>query len=267
MYVFDTLEEASRGFVGGVERVLESAKPDEGVICSTGKTFESIYDIMAGGRDRFSELLEGLFLISQDELMGIAEDDPISYTRYMRERLIRTIGLHESKWVIPNPTMAPLEALRIYIRKLEAIKSVRLAMLGIGPDSDPENGLPASPHVGFITPGTPLHVMAQLVQLDETTRSVNSSGHPNDYPPLAITNGPANILRAMEILPIATGSRKQQNMKRILLGGFDSQVPTTLLHLISRDVPGWPEPRVSYYMDRDAAGATLDELELSSSYD
>lgn len=261
VYVFDTPEEADSILADDMEEVLQTAKPREGLILSTGSSYENIYDTMAKRRDRFARILQKLILINQDELRGIQENDPRSYRTYMRRKLFdRFPELREENWIIPNSVTEASESLRVFIEQLRTVRSIKLAMLGIGPDGDPEKGLEASPHIAFIRANTAMNVLAEIVDLDERTRHANSGGAPENYPVRAITHGPANILRAQEIFLLAKGPSKRQNMKRVLLDKFDLEASATLVQIAALTMGQKPKPRVTHYLDREAAGLTLSTI-------
>lgn len=252
VYVFDTPEEADSRLVDDMEEVLQTSMPKEGLILSTGSSYESVYRIMAERHDRLAGILKELILINQDELSGIPENDPLSFRRYMREKLFAEFPeLKEENWIIPHPGAHPVASLEKFKEQLKTVQSIKLAMLGIGPDEDPKKGLEPSPHIAFIRPNTPLDVLAEIVDLDEITRHANSNGDPENYPAKAITHGPANVLRAENLFLLAKGLHKQQNMKKVLLGKFDPGASATLVQIA---------PRVTHYLDREAAELTLSTM-------
>lgn len=259
VYVFDDPEEADANLVNGMERVLQTAHPGEGIILSTGASYIPVYDIMADRRTKLAWLLKRLVLINQDELAGVEKNDPRAYCRYMRERLFANFPeLGEENWIIPDSSLRPEQALDLYLLQLRNVQTVRLAMLGIGPDADSDKGLLASPHVAFIRPGTALDVLAQIVDLDETTRHVNSNGRPENYPARAISHGPADLVRAKDIFLFAKGQRKQQNIARVALGALDLNVTATVVYAVKREEA--QENNLTFFLDKEAAETTLDIL-------
>ncbi|MFA6992394.1 MAG: 6-phosphogluconolactonase [Candidatus Gracilibacteria bacterium] len=259
VYVFGDPENADIHLVDEMEGILRTAEAGEGLILSTGSTFKNPYKIIVERRKKFADILGKLLLINQDELLGILQDDPHSYRRYMRERLFSKLPeIDEKNWIIPNPELNDEAALNVFVRQLKTVQKIRLALLGIGPDGDKSNGLPSSPHIGFIEAGTPLDVDAKIVKLDERTRHANSGGKPEEYPERAISHGPANVLKAETIIMLAKGSNKKENMKRVLLGDFDLNIPATLVQIAPRMES--TRRKVIFLLDCAAAASTIEEL-------
>jgi len=260
VYVFEHTEDADACLVDEMESILADSEAGEGLILSTGSTFENPYKIMAERRQRLAKILENLMLINQDELLGIKQDDPRSYHRYMRKRLFSKFPeLDERNWIIPNPELGGEEALEIFIRQLETVQKVRLALLGIGPDADPERKLAASPHIGFIEPGTPLDVLAKVVKLDRRTRHANGNGNARDYPTHAISHGPANVLKAETIIMLAKGPKKKENINRVALRNFNLKVAASLVQIAKKN-DGGRRKDVKILMDHAAAESTFKTL-------
>ena len=253
VYVLDN-PGLDQGVVNRTHEILETAQQHDGVVLSTGGTFESIYEVMGEQKAHFEALLKGLVLINQDELYVIDEEDRLSYTHYMRARLFSALQEPiRGEWIIPDPSRPPEEALAAFHRQLIAVNRVKLGLLGIGPDA--KGKLKASPHIGFIAPDTPLDSFADIVKLDHATRCAN--GDKETYPRKAITHGPANVLRTQALLAVAKGSRKKQNMADVVLGDFSPAIPSTLMQIVRADIE---DASVEFFLDTDAAGVIMTRM-------
>ncbi len=224
-----------------------------GHIIPTGGTYKPIYENAAERKSQLSPLLRRRYISNLDEVYPIQDGDPNmseTYIVYRNTRVVTPLGLSQEQCIIPDGrTDSPQEEVVIFERKL-AKKIWDFAMLGIGPDETITNGgvIPASPHIGFIPRGTPPDQTAMFVKLDERTRLANSAEapDPDHFFTHAITQGPADIARAKRHLLAATGPNKKNNIRDVLLGPVDVNIPATQVLL-------YPETPVVL----DAQAATL----------
>lgn len=259
--VYDTPDATDTGFVDHVREALgreeKGAETKGGIILSTGRTFESVYEKMAATRDVFQRFLRGRALMNQDELWTggkeVANPEWL-YRNYIHVRVMEALGLNGGvDWIIPQCDNPSLDAAtRDFRSRICSVPKISLAMLGIGPDA--KDGMNGSSHIGFIAPHTSRDVVADAVRLDTITRTVNGDGDPS-YPEFAITNGPAHIARAREIDLIAKGSSKPQNVARTLLGPYDPEVPSSHLAYMRN---------VYFFLDRQAAEETMRRLGMAA---
>jgi glucosamine-6-phosphate deaminase len=85
------------------------------------------------------------------------------------------------------------------------------------------------------------------VRLADSTRRDNAplfGGDPANVPREALSMGMGTILKAAELLLIATGERKAQCVERAVRGPVTTRLPASFLQL---------HPRVELYLDRTAA--------------
>ncbi len=113
---------------------------------------------------------------------------------------------------------------------------IDLQLLGIG-----GNG-----HIGFAEPGTPFDSRTRIVKLTENTRKDNSRFFDSldEMPKRAITMGIGTILKANEILLLATGEHKAEIIAKTLHAPFGEEIPSTSLRL---------HEKTSIYLDEKAA--------------
>ncbi len=114
---------------------------------------------------------------------------------------------------------------------------IDLQILGIG-----RNG-----HIGFAEPGISFSIPTTAVELSETTRRDNARFFDHDIqavPKYAITMGIQTILRAKEIVLLATGDQKAEIIVKTLKGIISPDIPATALRL---------HDKVSFFLDEMAA--------------
>ncbi|WP_142317542.1 glucosamine-6-phosphate deaminase [Bacillus sp. AFS002410] len=163
--------------------------------------------------------MSNVITVNLDEYVGLAEDDQTSYHTYMAEQLFNHLNFKENH--LPNGNTKDLEEACKNYEDLLQKHPVDLQLLGIG-----ENG-----HIAFNEPGTPFDTPTHIVELTESTRNANKIYFENeeDVPTHAVTMGIGSILRAKEIILVASGIKKAEAVKEMLNGKVDINCPATAL--------------------------------------
>ncbi|QKE73217.1 glucosamine-6-phosphate deaminase [Arthrobacter citreus] len=163
--------------------------------------------------------MSNVITVNLDEYVGLAEDDQTSYHTYMAEQLFNHLKFKENH--LPNGNTKDLEEACKNYEDLLQKHPVDLQLLGIG-----ENG-----HIAFNEPGTPFDTPTHIVELTESTRNANKIYFENeeDVPTHAVTMGIGSILRAKEIILVASGIKKAEAVKEMLNGKIDIDCPATAL--------------------------------------
>lgn len=194
---------------------------------ATGGTMEAVYDrLIARHRaGRFS--LARATSFNLDEYVGLAPDHPCSYWRYMRERLFDHVDIDPARAHLPRGDAPDPEAeARRYEAAIAAAGDIGLQLLGLG-----HNG-----HIGFNEPTSSLASLTRLKTLARTTREANSRyfARFEDTPRLALTMGIGTILRAEEIVLMATGLAKAQAVAAMVEGPLSAACPASALQMHRR---------------------------------
>jgi glucosamine-6-phosphate deaminase len=158
-----------------------------------------------------------------DEYVGIPRSHSQSYYSFMNEHLFKHIDIQLANIHIPDNDIERIDEIAKEYNRLLKKNPLDLQVLGIG-----SNG-----HIGFNEPGTPLGNETFVVTLDERTRKDNSRffGSLDDVPKYAITMGIKNIMRAKELLLIASGIEKAEAVHQMIYGDVTSQLPASILQL------------------------------------
>jgi glucosamine-6-phosphate deaminase len=182
-----------------------------------------------------------------DDYIGISDQHPASFRRYLRERLTdlvpinRFYGIDGNK---PNPEQVCHE----YADLLRSYQP-SICLLGIG-----ENG-----HLAFNDPAEanfedPL--VAKIVSLDDVCREQQANegwfGSAGEVPRQAITLTIPTLYRVPELICSVPGPRKAHIVKRSLYEAISTQCPATILRT---------HPKTTVYLDR-ASAAQLDSRSL-----
>lgn len=171
--------------------------------------------------------------VNLDEYVKLPQKDKNSYHYFMQEQLFDYLPFQAT--YVPNGMASDLqEECKRYESIIDA-NPVDLQILGIG-----ENG-----HIGFNEPGTPFDSTTHIVELTESTRQANRRffEKEEDVPTHAITMGIGSILKAKQILLVASGVKKAEAIKEMLQGEVNEECPATALQ---------KHPNVTVIADQEA---------------
>lgn len=206
---------------------------------ATGSTplgmYRELINLSAAGKVDFSRVTT----FNLDEYYPISRDNSQSYYCYMMENFWEPAGIPLEQVHIPDGSASDVdEVCKNYETGIERKGGIDLQILGIG-----DNG-----HIGFNEPGDTLSAATHLVQLTPETIEANSRffNRAEDVPRMALTMGMGTILKAREILLLASGGKKASAIKETLMGGISTRVPASLLQLHSYN-------RVTILLDKAAA--------------
>lgn len=203
---------------------------------ATGSSPLPLYDELIA-RHRRTGYLAAVEFFQLDEYVGLGGDDPNSYRQFLLEHVLGPLGLPaERLHAIDGAAADPFDEADRYEAELVAAGGVELQVLGLGSDG----------HIGFNEPGSSLGSLTRVKTLTATTRSDNARffAAPEDVPHHVITQGVGTILRAGEIIVIATGAGKADAVAATVEGPLTSSVPGSALQL---------HPRVQIHLDEPAA--------------
>jgi glucosamine-6-phosphate deaminase len=176
-----------------------------------------------------------------DEYVGLDENHPASFRRYLRERLTGRVAMRSFFEIDGTPEGIESFA-KGYIQSLDEANP-QLCLLGIG-----ENG-----HLAFNDPGEadfndPLPI--KVVTLDDACRRQQASegwfASPEEVPRQALTLTIPTLFRVPKLIVSVPGSRKATAVRRTLEDTISTDCPSTLLRT---------HPDVTLYLDIDAAAA------------
>nr|WP_203595198.1 MULTISPECIES: glucosamine-6-phosphate deaminase [unclassified Salipiger] len=223
-----------------------TAKPASVLGLATGGTMEAVYEkliaLHRAGRASFA----GAQSFNLDEYVGLSGDHPCSYRRYMAEKLFDQIDIEPDAAHLPMGEAADAEAEAArYEAAIVAAGDIDLQLLGLG-----LNG-----HIGFNEPTSSLSSITRLKTLERSTREANSRYFPEgeEPPRLAITMGIGTIMRAREVLLVATGAAKARAVAQVVEGPVSARWPGSVLQM---------HRHATLVLDRAAAS----ELELFDYY-
>ncbi len=155
-----------------------------------------------------------------DEYVGIDGDNVNSYRYFMNSYLFDHIDIDKHNTHVPSGMGDMHEQCDSYNAMLDSI-TVDVQILGIG-----VNG-----HIAFNEPGTPWDSVTHVVELSSSTIEANARLFDDiqDVPCRAISMGLANIIKAKQIIVMATGSAKAQAVYDMVHGKQDTLCPASIL--------------------------------------
>ena len=235
--VFDAPDAVACAVAGRVAAAL-TARPSLVLGLPTGRTpiaaYAELRRFHAAGHADFSRAST----FNLDEFAGIAAAHPGSFRSYMERHLFGAVNLAPARIHFLDGVAGDLDAeCERYEAGIAAAGGLDLQILGIG-----SNG-----HIGFNEPGAALAARTHRVTLADSTRRDNApffGGDPAQVPREALSMGMGTILKAAEIVLIATGERKAPCVERAVGGPVTTRLPASFLQL---------HPRVELYLDRAAA--------------
>ncbi|NLZ69899.1 MAG: glucosamine-6-phosphate deaminase [Clostridiaceae bacterium] len=212
-------------------------KPDSVLGFATGSTPLGIYrqmvEMYRGGLVDFSQC----YTFNLDEYYGLAPDHEQSYAYYMWKNLFADLELDPEQVNLPDGLAEnPEEECWEYEEKIADLDGIDFQILGIG-----RNG-----HIGFNEPGSVFEAHTHLVDLTADTRDANARffDNPEEVPSQALSMGTGSIMRAREIVLIATGSEKADAVAAMVNGPVDPACQASILQC---------HPVVTILLDQAAA--------------
>lgn len=180
-----------------------------------------------------------------DEYIGMDENHPASFRRYLREKLTHRVAM--GKFFEIDGSAEDLDAVcRAYVKALDAAHP-KICLLGIG-----ENG-----HLAFNDPAEADFKDPQamkVVQLDPQCRQQQAAEgwfrNWEEVPQSALTLTIPTLFRVPKLIVSVPGGRKAEAIRRTLYEPVSTSCPSTLLRT---------HPDVTLYLDIDSAA----ELENS----
>lgn len=155
----------------------------------------------------------GAQTFNMDEYVGLSENHPQSYHRFMAENLFDHIDIDRKNVHILNGMAPDLnKECRLYEDAIAAAGGIDLFLGGMGSDG----------HIAFNEPGSSLNSRTRIKTLTEETRMANSrffGGDPSQVPAAALTVGVGTVMDAREILIIVSGRHKARALQAVIEGG------------------------------------------------
>lgn len=208
-----------------------ASKPNICLGLATGSTPIPLYKKMVESYRRQFIDFKNVKAFNLDEYIGLPKGHKETYYYYMRKNLFDLVNINLDNTFIPDDSSRIDE----FQNKLNE-NPIDLQLLGIG-----SNG-----HIGFNEPGTSFDSITQVIELDQKTREDNARffNKLEEVPTHAITMGIKDIMKAKEIIIIATGDSKKEAIYQMVRGQVDESCPASILQ---------KHPNVHLFVDNEAS--------------
>ena len=228
-------EEVSKAAAASVADLIRS-KPDIVLGLATGSTPLGLYKELIRLHREEGLDFSRVVTFNLDEYVGLTQDNPNSYCRFMYDNLFKHINIPDQNVHVPSGTTNNYEAYcEWYEKRIVEFGGIDLQVLGIGSDG----------HIGFNEPSSSLGSRTRIKTLARQTISDNARffDDPSEVPVYAITMGVGTILEAKRIILLASGEAKAEAIAGAIEGPVTSMNTASALQL-HRDV--------TYYLDKPA---------------
>jgi len=228
--------EAAARSVAQALKHLDQTRSEIGVIFATGASQLETLHALTSMPDLPWKKVHGFHL---DEYVGIAENHPASFRRYLRENLTERVPMGEF-FEIDGSSSDSDRVRQKYVQDLRGADS-QLCLLGIG-----ENGHLAfndPPEANFNDPEA-----MKVVTLDAACRQQQLAegwfARFEDVPERALTLTIPTLLKVPKLIVSVPGRRKAQIVRRTLEEPISTACPATILRT---------HPDVTLYLDPESA--------------
>src|SRR5690625_856385 len=192
-----------------VEKLKSIENPVFGL--ATGSTpiglYECLVDLFKKNKISFKDVTT----FNLDEYIGLPADHPQSYHYFMEDILFKHIDISSENTHLPNGVAKNLaQECNRFEQLIEESGGIDLQILGIG----------ANGHIAFNEPGSKFDGKTDVVDLTQETLKANSRFFDSieDVPTQAITMGIGTIMKAREIVLLASCESKAEAMEHVING-------------------------------------------------
>lgn len=197
-------------------------KPDSVLGLATGSTPLKLYEILVEEHARGGLSFAKVRSFNLDEYVGLSEDHPASYRRFMRENIFSKIDIPAENIHVPDGMTEDVPAhCEAYENAIRFCGGIDLQLLGIGSDG----------HIGFNEPGSSFASRTRIKTLTENTRKDNAHFFEagESVPYHVITMGLGTIMESKMCVLLAFGENKADAVAAMVEGPVSANVPASLL--------------------------------------
>ena len=213
--------ELSRIAADMIEDVIQK-KPNAVLGLATGSspigTYEELVKDYKKGLVDFSAVRS----VNLDEYVGLSPEHPQSYRYFMNAHLFDQVNINKENTYVPDGlTESPENYGVAYDKNIEDLGGVDLQLLGVGFDG----------HIGFNEPSDRFAVATHVEALDPSTIKANARffSSESEVPTHAITMGIGSIMKAKQVLLIASGEEKAKVLERAFSEDVTPSLPASIL--------------------------------------
>ncbi|HUT30814.1 MAG TPA: glucosamine-6-phosphate deaminase [Sedimentisphaerales bacterium] len=223
-FVFEDKEQMGRAAAAAAESQIQSAIADKGaanIILATGTSqFETLKSLTACEGIDWSKVT----MFHLDEYIGLSQDHPASFRKYLKERFISKVGVLKAVCFVNGDAEDPIAECRRLGQAIGA-HPIDVALVGIG-----ENG-----HLAFNDPPADFDTEQPfiIVELDRMCRRQQLGegwfASLEDVPTQAISMSIRQIMKSRCIIASVPDVRKAEAVAMTLQGPVTNTCPASIL--------------------------------------
>jgi glucosamine-6-phosphate deaminase len=203
--------------------------------------YKELIELNKAGKVSFAHVVT----FNMDEYVGLDENHPQSYHRFMWDNLFKHIDIDKKNVHILNGMAIDLRAeCEQYEKVIASYGGIELFLGGMGADG----------HIAFNEPGSSLASRTRIKTLTQDTLIINSRFFDNDankVPKTALTVGVGTVMDSREVLIIVSGHNKARALQAAVEGGVNHMWTLSCLQM---------HPKAVIVSDEDA----IDELKVGT---
>ncbi len=212
-------------------------KPNCVLGLATGSSVLPTYQVMIDSCKKGLTDYSNITTFNLDEYAGLPGSHDQSYRYFMNENLFNHINIPKENTHVLNGFVTDYDAeCASYEEAINKAGGIDLQLLGIG-----HNG-----HIAFNEPDDSFPDKTHLVTLTESTIKANARffENENEVPRASLTVGIGTIMRAKEIILVASGNDKAEAIYNMVHGPITPNCPASILQV---------HPNVHIILDEAAA--------------
>lgn len=204
-----------------------SPKPNKKFVLGlpTGSTPLGVYKHLIAMCKAKKISFENVVTFNMDEYVGLPDNHPQSYHRFMYDNFFNHINIKKENIHILNGMAKNYAAeCKAYEKAIKDAGGINLFLGGVGVDG----------HIAFNEPGSSLASRTRVIDLTEDTRIVNSrffGGDMKKVPSKAFTVGVGTICDAQEVVIMINGLNKAVALQHAVEGSVSQMWAVTALQL------------------------------------
>jgi glucosamine-6-phosphate deaminase len=173
--------------------------------------YRRLIELNKAGKVSFANVVT----FNMDEYVGLPDDHPQSYHRFMRDNFFSGIDIKKEQVNLLNGMAEDLEEeCASYEKRIAAAGGIELFLGGMGADG----------HIAFNEPGSSLRSRTRVKTLTTDTKIANArffDGDVNKVPSTALTVGVGTVMDAREVLILVSGYNKARALRAAVEEGIN----------------------------------------------
>jgi glucosamine-6-phosphate deaminase len=190
----------------------------------TGSTPVRIYEALVGKHKAGLVSFKGVTTFNMDEYVGLAQDHPQSYHKFMDDHFFSHVDIAKEHIHILNGCADDLDAeCAAYEEAIKKAGGIELFLGGVGEDG----------HIAFNEPGSSLASRTRAIALTQETREVNARffSRVDEVPAEALSVGVGTVMDAREVVIVAAGKRKARAVAACVEGPVTQMCTASCLQM------------------------------------